>query len=798
MALVGGKIQIRTIYHLRMKDDDRAKNVSTAITTLTKTLKDVNIRAQVKLAVVTFSGDKGQWVQDSYFSGHYEDEAWNDADLAQNWTDLNNFTWKLDSPTGGTNWQAGIKQGENVLKTGSGTKKYVVFLTDGEPTFRYDESGKTVGEGTADSDGYNYDAAITEWNNSPTLKAATGKYVIDATSNGSANCETLAQTLSGNYLIGNNTNSITDSFKKIAEAIAYPSYNNVTITDTLSDYAEFIKTDTNGRPVIKVYKGTKTYTKDKSGKITGIKEVKQEGELLEEGTDYEYTYNSSTKTVTVKLNGNLEKDKTYWIEFDIKPTEKAYKEYLTNGGYGTTTGDLLTDAPDNTTSSSKPGFYSNSSAKVTYKVDDSATKGADYNKPVIQVTPDTTTQVVEKKWIGDAESSVDVKLTAKVTIGNEEKELFHEKYKSLPDKMQEPLNKDNDWKATWSNLPTKYYYEDTTNKTIQSADISYSVDEVNVPQGYAKDISDPVISENGKVITTRITNRQFIIEKVWTDKQKDPQPPKEQEVHPQSQNIVIGIYKPGTDGTKEKPFSTDNLIANVTLNKENGWKATIPSSLGVNYRDYVIRELKEDENGSTIINSKNYSVIEDSANMVVDNASYKVSYSKEDKPEKAYKCIVTNTRLNTITINKVDGNNKPLDGAEFSLEKKDSSNKWEVISTSTKTNENGTLKFSDLEDGEYRITETKSPAGHSLLANSIDVTLPMTLNSTQKGLEKGTGITKENGKVYYYDLTYTIKNNKLFNMPASGGRFKATLIGIAVMIMAAGCYILRHRRKRII
>lgn len=781
-----------------MKDDDRAKNVSTAITTLTKTLKDVNIRAQVKLAVVTFSGDKGQWVQDSYFSGHYEDEAWNDADLAQNWTDLNNFTWKLDSPTGGTNWQAGIKQGENVLKTGSGTKKYVVFLTDGEPTFRYDESGKTVGEGTADSDGYNYDAAITEWNNSPTLKAATGKYVIDATSNGSANCETLAQTLSGNYLIGNNTNSITDSFKKIAEAIAYPSYNNVTITDTLSDYAEFIKTDTNGRPVIKVYKGTKTYTKDKSGKITGIKEVKQEGELLEEGTDYEYTYNSSTKTVTVKLNGNLEKDKTYWIEFDIKPTEKAYKEYLTNGGYGTTTGDLLTDAPDNTTSSSKPGFYSNSSAKVTYKVDDSATKGADYNKPVIQVTPDTTTQVVEKKWIGDAESSVDVKLTAKVTIGNEEKELFHEKYKSLPDKMQEPLNKDNDWKATWSNLPTKYYYEDTTNKTIQSADISYSVDEVNVPQGYAKDISDPVISENGKVITTRITNRQFIIEKVWTDKQKDPQPPKEQEVHPQSQNIVIGIYKPGTDGTKEKPFSTDNLIANVTLNKENGWKATIPSSLGVNYRDYVIRELKEDENGSTIINSKNYSVIEDSANMVVDNASYKVSYSKEDKPEKAYKCIVTNTRLNTITINKVDGNNKPLDGAEFSLEKKDSSNKWEVISTSTKTNENGTLKFSDLEDGEYRITETKSPAGHSLLANSIDVTLPMTLNSTQKGLEKGTGITKENGKVYYYDLTYTIKNNKLFNMPASGGRFKATLIGIAVMIMAAGCYILRHRRKRII
>lgn len=766
-------------------------NVNDAISTLTDTLKKANIRAKVKLAVVTFSGNKG-----------YFDRAWNDARLAQNWINLNDFTWKLKEPAGGTNWQAGIREGEKVLKTGLGTKKYVVFLTDGEPTYRYNESGKTVGQGTDDPYRYNYDAAITEWNKSSTLKAATGKYVIDATPKGSANCKTLAQDLSGNYLIGNNTNSITNSFEEIANAITYASYNNVTITDTLSEYAEFAQfaqMDGQSRPAIRVYKGTKTYTKDESGTITGIQIVTDEPELspklLDEGTHYEYTYNSFTKTVKVKLNGELEQNKTYWIEFDIKPTEKAYKEYLTNGGYGTTTGDLLTDAPNNTSSSNKPGFYSNSSAKVTYKVDENNPKSEDYDKPVIQVTPDTTTQVVEKKWSGEAKRSVDVKLTAKVTIGNEEKELFHEKYKSLPNQMQKPLNKDNDWKATWINLPTKYYYEDTTNKTIQSADISYSVDEVNVPQGYAKDISNPVSSENGKVITTTITNRQFIIEKVWTDKQSDSHPTEEQEVHPESQNIVIGIYKPGTDGTKEKSFSTDNLIANVTLNKGNRWKATIPSSLGVDYKDYVIRELKEDKNGSTIINGKPYSVIEDSANMVVDNASYKVSYSKEDKKEKAYKCIVTNTRLNTITINKVDGNDKPLDGAEFSLEKKDSSNNWEVIST--KTSENGTLKFSDLENGEYRITETKSPAGHSLLANSIDVTLPMTLNSTQKGLEKGTGITKEDG-VYYYDLTYTIKNNKLFNMPASGGRFKATLIGIAVMIMAAGCYILRHRRKRII
>lgn len=668
---------------------DGVTNVNNAIKTLKDTLIKANIRAQVKLAVVTFSGDKGQWVQDSYFSGHYEDEAWNDADLAQNWTDLNNFTWKLDSPTGGTNWQAGIKQGENVLKTGSGTKKYVVFLTDGEPTFRYDESGKTVGEGTADSDGYNYDAAITEWNNSPTLKAATGKYVIDATSSGSANCEALAQTLSGNaadyltenYLKGNDKTSITNSFNKIANAIAYPSYNNVTITDTLSDYsdyAEFTNKDEEGRPVIKVYKGHKTYTKDASGTTTGIQSVTQEKELVE-GADYKYTYNSSTKTVTVKLNGNLEKDKTYWIEFDIKPTEKAYKEYLTNGGYGTTTGDLLTDAPDNTTSSSKSGFYSNSSAKVTYKVDDSATKGADYDKPVIQVTPEKIDKTVTKTWDGTKQNSVKVKLTAKAG----DLVLTNSNYKSLPsnDKMTVTLsentqNEANSWMYKWTGLPKYYYKEDGTKQ-----EISYSVHELETKDNTERALENGDITKNGDL--------------------------------------------------------------------------------------YYIVGYTDADNSTTI----------------------------------------TNTELKgSIRVQKTDRDGNPLTGAEFEIKKKNSNGEYVSITNSDKktteivndsnSKDNGMAiaRFDNLEVGEYQITETKAPEGYSLLAKPIIVTIPFAGDKA----ENGEGVYNYGNETLYFSIRTNVKNNKLFNMPASGGRFKATLIGIAVMIMAAGCYILRHRRKRII
>lgn len=671
-----------------MKDNSGVTNVNAAISTLTKTLKDANIRAQVKLAVVTFSGNNG-----------YYDDTWDDAKLAQNWTDLNSFweqPWKLKDPSGGTNWQAGIKKGEDVLKTGSGTKKYVVFLTDGNPTFRYDSSGYTEGNGGDDRYGYNYNAAITEWNKSQTLKAATGKYVIDATPDGSKNCKTLAQTLSGNaadyltenYLKGNDPTSITNSFEKIAKAIAYASYNNVTITDTLSDYAEFTTPDDKGRPAIQVYKGTKTYTKDTSGKITGIQSVTNKTEL-EEVTDYEYIYNPSTKTVTVKLNGDLkngdlkngelEQNITYWIEFDIKPTEKAYKEYLTNGGYGETKGDLLTDAPDNTSSSNKPGFYSNSSAKVTYKVDKSNPKSENYDKPVIQVTPEKIDKTVTKTWDGTKQNSVKVKLTAKAG----DLVLTNSNYKSLPsnDKMTVTLSENtqnaaNSWMYKWTGLP-KYYYKEGGTKQ----EINYSVHELETKDNTERALGNGDITKNGDLY------------------------------------YIVGYT---------------------------------------------------DANNSTTI---------------------------------------TNTELKgSIRVQKTDRDGNRLEGAEFEIKKKNSNGEYVSITNSDKktteivndsnSKDNGMAiaRFDNLEVGEYQITETKAPEGYSLLAKPIIVTIPFAGDKA----ENGEGVYNYGNETLYFSIRTNVKNNKLFNMPASGGRFKATLIGIAVMIMAAGCYILRHRRKRII
>lgn len=167
----------------------------------------------------------------------------------------------------------------------------------------------------------------------------------------------------------------------------------------------------------------------------------------------------------------------------------------------------------------------------------------------------------------------------------------------------------------------------------------------------------------------------------------------------------------------------------------------------------------------------------------------------------------TNQQLSTISIIKkstdAEGKDIFLDGVEFKIEKK-VGNSYEEVSRDDKTytvitNTKGEALFEGLEEGTYRITEIKAKNGYSLLANPIEVTLPYQVSGDSNAvIDEDKAVTYDGKKNCYFDITYTIVNNKLFNMPASGGRFKATLIGIAVMIMAAGCYILRHRRKRII
>ena len=88
-------------------------------------------------------------------------------------------------------------------------------------------------------------------------------------------------------------------------------------------------------------------------------------------------------------------------------------------------------------------------------------------------------------------------------------------------------------------------------------------------------------------------------------------------------------------------------------------------------------------------------------------------------PVKAYIKIKAMEEKGSITVHKVDVTGSPLAGAELMLETSTDGKAWTEVGRVT-TDKTGIAKWSDLKIGtQYRITETKTPAGYTLLTEPL-------------------------------------------------------------------------------
>ena len=107
---------------------------------------------------------------------------------------------------------------------------------------------------------------------------------------------------------------------------------------------------------------------------------------------------------------------------------------------------------------------------------------------------------------------------------------------------------------------------------------------------------------------------------------------------------------------------------------------------------------------------------------------------------------------------------------------------WIYMETRTKY---GSGSFKNLDLGEYEITEIKTKPGMGLMKEKIKVTLPfaMTFNEALRYKNVKFSTAKEDinytGKWYFYECTYEITNNQLFDMPmtADGNMDLLDLLG---------------------
>ena len=169
-----------------------------------------------------------------------------------------------------------------------------------------------------------------------------------------------------------------------------------------------------------------------------------------------------------------------------------------------------------------------------------------------------------------------------------------------------------------------------------------------------------------------------------------------------------------------------------------------------------------------------------------------------------------------LDVNKVDGaeTTKKLKDAEFKLQNADG--KWATVDNTNKvtgwvdtqdkgsilkTDANGLAKIIGLDAGNYKLHETKAPAGYNKLKDPIDITITAELDKGENTpalkaltIKVGTGAA-EKGDVAKGLVSTTVTNNSGATLPETGG-VGTTLFYIIGGVLMVGAAVLLVTRKR--
>lgn len=458
-----------------MNKENRDRNAKKAANELAgKLLTDANatlpLEQQVRMAVVTFS-DRAQIASQFTISS-------GDIDAAVS-----------ARPDGGTNWEDALKTANNLSSGRSGVQKHIVFLSDGDPTFRNtsysgcfqrqglgwtqrpeyktqadclanndwndwwtsyqwktdpdDMYGNIHGNGNNDDYGYNYAAALAAANE----RGNAALYVVKASSDAKkmSNLAKDAHAVTDKEYDGTSADNLTNAFEQIYNTITTTAkIRAYSITDALSQWVDPVD-------FANAVDGTD---------ITKYVTATNNGAAISGYTALYHVDGNGNRTITVTFNNDdgmiVGKNETIDVSFKVKPNDAAYADYATKQQYPN-----IGEASTGDESAGKWGYFSNAAAHLNYcvvtSVNDQESECTEqqtlnYAKPVVQVKLGQIT--INKRWSDGASEhagdTVEVQLqrtkTDDATAPTEE--------------VGAPitLNKSNNWTDTVGNLQPGYTY----------------------------------------------------------------------------------------------------------------------------------------------------------------------------------------------------------------------------------------------------------------------------------------------------------------------------------------------------
>ncbi len=285
-------------------------------------------------------------------------------------------------------------------------------------------------------------------------------------------------------------------------------------------------------------------------------------------------------------------------------------------------------------------------------------------------------------------------------------------------------------------------------------------------------------------VNTKIPKTAIRVEKIWRNVDGSPY----NGTLPES--ITVKLQRRAGENGSWDDVETQKLTA------QESWRCNFSgldrySDPPANSKEYQYRVVELDAAGK---------ILEEDGTFGRFQVSYSSPGSSESNGNKSVELQIINTYmpLTAIKVIKVDAANreKRLPGVEFKLEKIESrgtlpaedrqDNTFPAVTKTTDSN--GELTFGNLEDGLYRLTETKAAENHSLLKSPVYITI----NRASDSLIDGTTCNVENDTI-----TITIANSPKFDLPATGSWSRLILgFGGGILIgMAVIMYLLQKRRK---
>lgn len=221
----------------------------------------------------------------------------------------------------GTNWEDGLKLANDQTSGREGAEKHIVFLSDGNPTYRVSPMGYSkwdeinlispdhkvndnlYGLGGSDPKGRNYAAAKAE----ASRRNGANMFVVSVAKDADK-MQSFATDTTGTFLDGTTADNLASAFSQIGQVITKTAgYKDVKIVDALSQWVEGTAVD---------------------GTVENVRYAK-DGQAW--ATAPQATVTAGAVTWDLSSAGELEKGVTYSMTFTVRPNAAARADVAAKG-----------------------------------------------------------------------------------------------------------------------------------------------------------------------------------------------------------------------------------------------------------------------------------------------------------------------------------------------------------------------------------------------------------------------------------------------------------------------------------